>query len=438
MNCSASAMVLFIFQLPAISGTRSLNSMPPLRAAPCPRSSRASRRRPSTNASRGPPVRNAARPRLSRHRRRRSSPAPRATASATARVPAANGASSNAPIGPFQNTVPAEAITSPYDDAVFGPMSSPIHPSGTSRPSSSSASVSSENSRPITRSTGSRNSARAADPVSSIRDASSTSSSAHNESPTEWPCAARNGKHIAPPIRIVSARSRNASITPILSLTLAPPSTDTSGRAGSSSTADSVLTSRSSSSPAACSGTSRATPSVDACARCAAPKASSTYTSASSASDCASEGSFLVSPGSYRTFSSSSKSPSPRAFTASETSAPTTAGATETGAPRSSPSRAPTGASDSDGSRSFGRPRCETSTIRAPRRRSSSIVGSAARIRRSSATAPFSSGTLKSTLTSTRLPSRFPRSRSVFTTISEPRRPRDWSNPTRCRTRQRA
>ena len=34
-----------------------------------------------------------------------------AIASATARVPAANGASSNAPIGPFQNTVPALAIT---------------------------------------------------------------------------------------------------------------------------------------------------------------------------------------------------------------------------------------------------------------------------------------------------------------------------------------
>ena len=35
-----------------------------------------------------------------------------ATASATARVPAANGSSSNAPIGPFQKTVPALAITS--------------------------------------------------------------------------------------------------------------------------------------------------------------------------------------------------------------------------------------------------------------------------------------------------------------------------------------
>ncbi len=34
-----------------------------------------------------------------------------ATASATARVPTANGSSSNAPIGPFQKTVPALAIT---------------------------------------------------------------------------------------------------------------------------------------------------------------------------------------------------------------------------------------------------------------------------------------------------------------------------------------
>ena len=33
-----------------------------------------------------------------------------AIASATAFVPAANGSSSNAPIGPFQNTVPAAAI----------------------------------------------------------------------------------------------------------------------------------------------------------------------------------------------------------------------------------------------------------------------------------------------------------------------------------------
>src|SRR5208282_5247350 len=34
-----------------------------------------------------------------------------ATACATERVPAANGSSSNAPIGPFQNTVPPRAIS---------------------------------------------------------------------------------------------------------------------------------------------------------------------------------------------------------------------------------------------------------------------------------------------------------------------------------------
>ena len=37
-------------------------------------------------------------------------PGARATASATARVPAAKGSISNTPIGPFQKTVPAPAI----------------------------------------------------------------------------------------------------------------------------------------------------------------------------------------------------------------------------------------------------------------------------------------------------------------------------------------
>ena len=38
-------------------------------------------------------------------------PGDAATASATARVPAAKGSSSKAPIGPFQNTVPARSST---------------------------------------------------------------------------------------------------------------------------------------------------------------------------------------------------------------------------------------------------------------------------------------------------------------------------------------
>ena len=57
-----------------------------------------------------------------------------ATASATARVPASKRGSSNAPIGPFQNTVRASAITSPNSAAVPGPMSTPFHPSGRSVP----------------------------------------------------------------------------------------------------------------------------------------------------------------------------------------------------------------------------------------------------------------------------------------------------------------
>ena len=81
-------------------------------------------------------------------------PGAAATASATARVPAANGSSSNAPIGPFQNTVPASAIAAGVLGAVFGPMSSPIQPSGTPTPSNSWRSASAENESPRTRSCG--------------------------------------------------------------------------------------------------------------------------------------------------------------------------------------------------------------------------------------------------------------------------------------------
>ena len=80
-----------------------------------------------------------------------------------------------------------------------------------------------------------RSAARSLSPPPRARArAGSTPSSSHSESPTSWPWALKNGKHIAPPIRTASARSRNASSTPILSVTLAPPTTATSGRCGSS------------------------------------------------------------------------------------------------------------------------------------------------------------------------------------------------------------
>ena len=111
MNASASAIVLCIFQLPAMNGVR-LMTAPPPRAAACPRSS-------SSDAP--PPVDMwstwSARPNWAIAAA--ESPPPTtvvaelaAIASATARVPAANGASSNAPIGPFQNTVPADLTAS--------------------------------------------------------------------------------------------------------------------------------------------------------------------------------------------------------------------------------------------------------------------------------------------------------------------------------------
>jgi len=77
-----------------------------------------------------------------------------ATASATARVPAANGASSNAPIGPFQKTVPAVAMIVAKASELRRPMSSPIIPSGTSTPSSGCAGASALKRSAMTRSDG--------------------------------------------------------------------------------------------------------------------------------------------------------------------------------------------------------------------------------------------------------------------------------------------
>ena len=85
--------------------------------------------------------------------------------------------------------------------------------------------------------------------LSSALRASSTPSSSTSESPVGLPCARKKLKHIAPPIRSVSAMSRKRSISAILSVTFAPPSTTTSGRSGLRRWR-SVVTSRSSSRPA--------------------------------------------------------------------------------------------------------------------------------------------------------------------------------------------
>src|SRR5271165_1869069 len=289
-------------------------------------------------------------------------------------------------------------------------MSRPIQCVGTSTPWSTRCSASSDRLSPITRSSGVITEARPGLTASrrSAR-ACSVSSSSHSESPTSWPCAHRNGKHIAPPIISTSAIFRKRSITPILSATFEPPTITTSGRTGSCIIFVSVRTSLSKRRPAAL-GSRWATPSVEAWARWHTPKASLTYTSASWASAAANSGSFVVSPGSKRTFSSRSTSPSPSSSVSALTSSPTTAGASVTFASVSSLSRSATGAIDRRSSRTpFGRPRWETSTSLAPRARSSSIVLSDDTIRVSSLTTTspsgsVPSGTLKSTRTSTRLP----------------------------------
>ena len=177
----------------------------------------------------------------------------------------------------------------------------------------------------------------------------STMSGSTSESPTSPPCARSKVNAIAPPTRIVSHRSRSASITPSLSLTFAPPSTATNGRGGSCRRRESTSTSCRSRLPAAL-GSTPGGPTMDACARCDAPNASLTYRSAVPVSAAAKPGSFSVSPGSKRRFSSMATAPAGRSATTCSTFGPTTAGASGTSAPSSSPSRRATGAIESRGS----------------------------------------------------------------------------------------
>ena len=80
-----------------------------------------------------------------------------ASAFATASVPAANFGISNAPIGPFHTTVFAVFTVSANNSAVFGPISSPSHPSGISPLATTFVFASLEKSSAITLSTGSNN-----------------------------------------------------------------------------------------------------------------------------------------------------------------------------------------------------------------------------------------------------------------------------------------
>ena len=114
-----------------------------------------------------------------------------ATASATARVPAANGSSSKAPIGPFQKTVPADCDLRRVE---LGGLRADVEAHqalghvdlvaldrlGVGRELLAEHVVD-------------RQAQLAAAPASSARAAGSTPSSSHSDAPTSWPWALKNG-----------------------------------------------------------------------------------------------------------------------------------------------------------------------------------------------------------------------------------------------------
>ena len=224
-------------------------------------------------------------------------------------------------------------------------------------------------------------------------------------------------------------------MTSILPEIFDPPRMATNGCPGRSSAPCRYASSRSMSSPATAGVRWCATPSVDAWARCAAPKASFTYRSPSCASPRASRGSLVSSPPRKRVFSSNTICPSVSAivaFCASSVSVLSTKETSRLGI--SSLRRRETGSSEYLASGlPFGRPRCDSTTMRAPRSASSSSVGIAARMRVSSVMWPCSSrGTLKSTRTSARFPRSCSaeRSRTVSFAIAYSRAPTYCSRST--------
>ena len=141
--------------------------------------------------------------------------------------------------------------------------------------------------------------------------------------------------------------SRKRSISAILSVTFAPPSTTVSGRSGSSISASSVVTSRSSSGPAADGqalghADGRGVGAVHGAERVEHERVGEVGEVAARAA-----GSFFVSPGSQRVFSSTSTSPrsQPRRRRG-EPPAPRPPAPGARVAPSSSPSRFDTGAID--------------------------------------------------------------------------------------------
>ena len=310
-------------------------------------------------------------------------------------------------------------------------MSRPIQPSGTSTPSSSRRSVSAENSRPSDEVAGSRSLSpplveRARAPAR--RPPPRTASRR-----PRGPAALKNGKHIAPPISTCRRARRNASRTPILSVTFAPPTTATSGRFGSSRMPVSVATSRSSSRPAALGSRCATRLGRGVRAVRGAERVVDVDVGRARRALGRAPGRSSSPPSKKRTFSSHHDVGV--AATSSRVGRERTSVAEQLAEPRRRPARARTSAS-----RPFGRPRCEQRrAARALARAARSASGSAAWMRASSVMSPSSSsGTLKSTRTRTRFPSTSEIvKRAHARAPSGPGRRSGSSSPTRCRTRRR-
>ena len=233
-SAMASRWLRFIFQLPAISGRRravasaicSCLQCGQTRAGSCPRGTPATLRR-RWRCARTPP-----RPSPSARTAAAESPPPTTVkpstlviASATPRVPAANGASSNTPIGPFQNTVfaPASALGE-QPHRLAGRC-----PGRASRPGSRRGdglrSARRRRTCPRPRRRPAARSCRRPAPAGRGRCRPSPPAAA--SSPTSWPCALRKVKHMPPPMSSLSTLGSSASITASLSETFEPPSTTT-------------------------------------------------------------------------------------------------------------------------------------------------------------------------------------------------------------------
>ena len=205
-----------------------------------------------------------------------------ATASATARVPASNRGSSNTPIGPFHRTVRASPMMSPNSAAAAG-ADVEAHPAVGQRPTEVAHLATGGRIADLPAGAQPDDVGGQVQPVAVLVEQaahSCRSGRARTAScRSEWPIAAKNVKHMPPPMMIESAMSSSAVSTPSLSDTLDPPVMATNGsrrvaRARPSSTSTSLASSR----PAA-EGSLVGGPTMEACARCEAPKASFTYRS---------------------------------------------------------------------------------------------------------------------------------------------------------------